>query len=75
MLIRQAYLQPILIYIRQIQDKLERIRSEEIWECTGRKMKEISKGTMNLRIKLSGDSWISSTAQMKRFTLLTYQVE
>lgn len=75
MLIRQAYLQPILIYISQIQDKLERIRSEEIWECTGRKMKEISKGTMNLRIKLSGDSWILSTAQMKRFRLLTYQVE
>lgn len=73
MLIRQAYLQPILIYIRQIQDKLE--RSEEIWECTGRKMKEISKGTMNLRLKLSGDSWISSTAQMKRFRLLAYQVE
>lgn len=73
MLIRQAYLQPILIHIRQIQDKLE--RSEEIWECTGRKMKEISKGTMNLRIKLSGDSWISSTAQMKRFRLLAYQVE
>ena len=75
MLIRQAYLQPILIYIRQIQDKLERIRSEEIWECTGRKGKEISKGTMNLRIKPSGDSWILSTAEMKRFRLLTYQVE
>ena len=37
---------------------------------TGRKVKETSKGTMNLRIKLSGDSWIFLTAQMKRFRLL-----
>ena len=75
MLIRQAYLQPILIYICQIQDiKLERIRSEEIWVCTGRKVKETSKGTMNLRIKLSGDSWIFLTVQMKRFRLM-YKVD